>query len=98
MEKKPLRTKSGKVLTDADINRLADEAEQGYDVEGLKERPSRPGRIGPTGTNRTVEVHVPWHKVVGQLEIGPGEIVEPNGEPFYSESGNLIVPVTIRER
>jgi hypothetical protein len=30
------RTPSGRVLTDADIQALADEAEQGYDVEHLK--------------------------------------------------------------
>ena len=32
------RTKSGQVLTDADIEALADEAERGYDVEELKVR------------------------------------------------------------
>lgn len=32
------RTKTGKVLTDSDIDALADEAEQGYDVEQLKAR------------------------------------------------------------
>ena len=35
---KTYRTASGKVLTDADIEALADEAEQGYDVETLKTR------------------------------------------------------------
>lgn len=30
-----LRTKSGRVLTDADFEALADEAERGYDVEHL---------------------------------------------------------------
>jgi pyridoxal biosynthesis lyase PdxS len=30
-------TKSGRVLTDEDIQKLADEAEQGYDVEQLKD-------------------------------------------------------------
>jgi len=33
---KRYRTKSGKVLTDADIQALADEAERGYDTEMLK--------------------------------------------------------------
>jgi CRISPR-associated endonuclease/helicase Cas3 len=37
-EEKPYRTKSGRVLTDADIEGLADEAERGYDVEELKTR------------------------------------------------------------
>ena len=32
------KTKTGKVLTDADIVGLADEAERGYDVETLKTR------------------------------------------------------------
>lgn len=37
----PLVTKSGRVLTDADIEALADEAEAGYDVSLLKEREPR---------------------------------------------------------
>ena len=39
------RTKTGRVLTDADIQALADEAERGYDVEHLAKRPGRP-RMG----------------------------------------------------
>ncbi len=39
------RTKSGRVLTDADVQVLADEAERGYDVEELARRPGRP-RLG----------------------------------------------------
>ena len=35
---KTYRTKTGKVLTDADIEALADEAERSFDVEGLKAR------------------------------------------------------------
>ena len=35
------RTKTGKVLTDADIVALADEAEQGYDVSHLVNAPRR---------------------------------------------------------
>ena len=35
------RTKTGKILTDADIEALADEAEAGYDVEHLKGKPLR---------------------------------------------------------
>jgi uncharacterized protein (DUF4415 family) len=31
-------TKTGKALTDADIEQMADEAERGYDVEALKSR------------------------------------------------------------
>jgi Ribbon-helix-helix protein, copG family len=35
---KTYTTKTGKVLTDADIEQMADEAERGYDVEELKSR------------------------------------------------------------
>lgn len=40
-----LRTKTGKVLTDEDINNLADEAERGYDVSNVvpRERPESNG-------------------------------------------------------
>lgn len=34
-------TKDGTVLTDEDMQRLADEAERGYDVARLKPRPRR---------------------------------------------------------
>jgi hypothetical protein len=37
----PLVTKTGKVLTDEDIEALADEAEQGYDVSHLLEKKDR---------------------------------------------------------
>lgn len=37
-EKKSVRTKTGRVLTDAEIQALADEAERGYDVDTLKTR------------------------------------------------------------
>lgn len=36
---KPYTTKTGKVLTDAHIEAMADAAERGYDVEELKKRP-----------------------------------------------------------
>ncbi len=35
---KPYKTKSGKVLTDAEIEAMADEAKRGYDLEMLKSR------------------------------------------------------------
>jgi hypothetical protein len=37
-ERKPYQTRAGKVLSDADIEAMADEAERGYDVETLKAR------------------------------------------------------------
>jgi predicted HicB family RNase H-like nuclease len=44
-EPRTYRTKTGRVLTDADIEALADEAERGYDVEHLAKKSGRP-RIG----------------------------------------------------
>lgn len=39
----PYRTRTGKILTDADIEAIADEAERGYDFEFLtKHRRGRP--------------------------------------------------------
>jgi hypothetical protein len=38
-EKKPMDSLTGRVLTDADIEALADEAERGYDVSHLTPRP-----------------------------------------------------------
>lgn len=35
---KKYKTKTGKVLSDADIEALADEAERGYDIEALQRR------------------------------------------------------------
>ena len=42
MAERTYKTKSGRVLTGADIDALADEAEKGYDVEELRRRPGRP--------------------------------------------------------
>ncbi|MDA8076010.1 MAG: CopG family transcriptional regulator [Actinomycetota bacterium] len=42
---RPYRTKTGRLLTDADVEALADEAERGYDADQLAKRPGRP-RIG----------------------------------------------------
>jgi type I restriction enzyme, R subunit len=44
-EPRAYRTKTGRVLTDADIEALADEAERGYGVEQVTKRPGRP-RMG----------------------------------------------------
>lgn len=41
----PLVTASGKELSEADVQALADEAEAGYDVEKIRKLPSR--RLGP---------------------------------------------------
>lgn len=44
-ESRTYRTKTGRILTDADVEALADEAEQGYNVEQLARKPGRP-RMG----------------------------------------------------
>lgn len=41
---KTYRTRTGKLLTDADIEAMADEAERGYDVDSLRGRSRRRGR------------------------------------------------------
>ena len=37
-----VRTKNGRVVTDADLDRMATEAEAGYDLSTWKPRPGRP--------------------------------------------------------
>ena len=59
---KTYTTKTGKVLTDADIKQLADEAERGYDVEALKSR--RRGR--PMLGSAPSEVAPAFSVIVGQ--------------------------------
>lgn len=43
------RTRSGKLLTDADFERLADEAEKGYDVDEILARREACAECGKTG-------------------------------------------------
>jgi hypothetical protein len=55
----PLRTKTGRVLTDADIERLADEAEKGYDVDKIIERRAAEKRYErPLGVEETAVLRV----------------------------------------
>jgi len=63
-EPRTYRTKTGRVLTDADIEALADEAERGYDVERLARRPGRP-RIGSApAVVVPVRLHADLHRAV----------------------------------
>ena len=41
----PYRTKSGRILTQRELDALVEEAERGYDVDELARRPGRP-RLG----------------------------------------------------
>jgi hypothetical protein len=48
-------TASGKPITDADVQRLADEAERGYDVDAVISRRGRRGRPALGSAPSTVE-------------------------------------------
>ena len=55
-----VKTRSGRILTDADLDRMADEAEAGFDPATFRLRPGRP----PLGTSNgghspRLEVRVP---------------------------------------
>jgi len=58
------RTKTGRVLTDADIEALADEAERGYDVEQLARRPGRPRMGSAPAIVVPVRLHADLHAAV----------------------------------
>lgn len=50
-----MRTKSGRTLSEADIERLAEEAERGFDLATWKPQPGRP-RLDPTTTGHSPRV------------------------------------------
>jgi Ribbon-helix-helix protein, copG family len=50
-------TKTGKILADADVEQLADEAERGYDVEELKSRRRGRPMLG-SGPSKVVPVRL----------------------------------------
>jgi predicted HicB family RNase H-like nuclease len=58
------RTKTGRVLTDADIEALADEAERGYDVEQIARRPGRPRMGSAPAIVVPVRLHADLHAAV----------------------------------
>ena len=76
----PYRTKTGKVLTDADIEAMADEAERGYDVETLKTR--RRGR--PMLGNAPAEV------VPVRLDPDLKQAVEARAEAEHTTTSAII--------
>src|SRR5436309_129661 len=61
------RTKTGRVLSDADIEVLADEAEEGYDVEDLAKRPGRPLMGSAPALLVPVRLHADLHNAVKAL-------------------------------
>ena len=58
------RTKTSRVLTDADIQALADEAERGYDVEEFARRPGRPRMGSAPATIVPVRLRADLHAAV----------------------------------
>jgi hypothetical protein len=78
--KKTYRTRSGKVLTDTDVEAMADEAEQGYDVDALKAR--RRGR--PLLGSAPAEV------VPVRLEPALKEAVDARAEAEHLSTSELI--------
>lgn len=57
MSEQTFTTKSGRVLTDADIWKLSDEAERGYDVSHLVGKPSLPLPIVVDAASRQGETN-----------------------------------------
>lgn len=56
----PVTTKSGRRLTDEDLEHLADEAEQGYDLSTWRSRTGRPSLdAGSTEHSPRVTVRIP---------------------------------------
>jgi hypothetical protein len=55
-----VRSKNGRTLTGADVDRLADTAEAGFDLSTWKPRPGRPSLSQPgSGHSPRVEARVP---------------------------------------
>jgi hypothetical protein len=62
MANRPLRLKSGRVLDEALIDKLAAEAERGYDLSKARRvylRPGRPAKGEPSGESPRVSSRVP---------------------------------------
>ncbi|MDX6296472.1 MAG: type restriction enzyme subunit [Nocardioidaceae bacterium] len=68
-EARTYRTKTGRILTDADIEALAAEAEaeQGYDVEHLAKKPGRPRMGSAPAAVVPVRLHADMHDAVKAL-------------------------------
>lgn len=73
-------TKTGKILTDADVEQLADEAERGYDVEELKSRRRGRPMLG-SGPSEVVPV---------RLDPDLRQAVEARAEAEHSTTSEII--------
>jgi len=77
---KTYRTKTGKVLTDADIEGMADEAERGYDVEALKARRRGRPMLGAA----------PSEVVPVRLDLDLKQAVEARAETEHTTASEII--------
>ncbi|MDQ6947591.1 MAG: ribbon-helix-helix domain-containing protein, partial [Actinomycetota bacterium] len=66
-EARTYRTKTGRILTDADIEALAAEAEQGYNVEHLAKKPGRPRMGSAPAAIVPVRLHTDLHDAIKAL-------------------------------
>ncbi len=81
-EGKPYKTRTGKVLTDADIEAMADEAERGYDVEML---------LGKTrGRGRPMIGDAPSEVVPVRLDPALRQAVEARAEADHTTTSDII--------
>jgi predicted transcriptional regulator len=60
----PYTTKSGRALTEAELDALADEAERGYDIAALARRPGRPRLGSAPAVVVPVRLHAELHAAV----------------------------------
>ncbi len=77
---KTYTTPAGKVLTDAEIERLADEAEGGYDVQTLKSRRRGRPMLGSA----------PSEAVPVRLDPDPRQAVEARAEAEHTTTSEII--------
>lgn len=77
---KTYQTKTGKILTDADIEAMADEAEHGYDVKVLKSRRRGRPMLG-SGPSEVVPV---------RLDPALRQAVEARAEADHTTSSEVI--------
>jgi hypothetical protein len=79
-DKKTYKTKTGRILTDADIEAMADEAEQGYDVEPLMRRRRGRPMIGAA----------PSEVVPVRLDPALRQAVEARAQADYTTASDVI--------
>jgi type I restriction enzyme R subunit len=66
-EPRTYRTKTGRVFSDAEIEALADEAEQGYDINHLAKKPGRPRMGSAPAVVVPVRLHADMHDAIKAL-------------------------------